>query len=113
MRPLGGLPSGQLPPPQVPEGVNPEGDFVSVLSLGANQGSVIEIAAEGIDAEAALDALLSLVENNFSLQEKQPDNSSQTNKYGSFQLFLNSKKGNSDVRKYSKARPGSKIQGSE
>jgi hypothetical protein len=62
-----------------PEGVSPEGDFVSVLSLRANQGSVIEIAAEGVDAEAALDALQSLMENNFSLQEKQPDNSIQTN----------------------------------
>jgi len=50
-----------------------------VLSLGANQGSVIGIAAEGVDAETALDALQSLVENNFSLQGKQPDNSSQTN----------------------------------
>jgi len=53
--------------------------IIGVLSLGANHGSVIEIVAEGIDAEAVLDALQSLVENNFSLQEKQPDNSSQTN----------------------------------
>ena len=57
----------------------PEGDLIGVLSLGANQGSVIGIAAEGVDAETALDALQSLVENNFSLQGKQPDNSSQTN----------------------------------
>ena len=84
-----GLPSSSPPPqPATTQSqrrllayldIIPEGDFIGVLSLGASQGSVIEIAAEGVDAEATLDALQCLVENNFSLQEKLPDNSSQTN----------------------------------
>lgn len=39
--------------------------ILSVLALGAEQGAVITIRAEGEDAEQALRALEALVENNF------------------------------------------------
>ena len=39
--------------------------ILSVLTLGANQGAVITIRAEGEDADEALAALESLVESNF------------------------------------------------
>jgi phosphotransferase system HPr (HPr) family protein len=48
-----------------------EGDFInaksilSVLTLGVNQGFVIEIDAEGEQADEAIQALADLVENNF------------------------------------------------
>ncbi len=40
--------------------------IISVLGLGANQGSCIEITAEGEDARDVLKALRSLVESDFS-----------------------------------------------
>jgi len=39
--------------------------ILDVLTLGAAQGAVIEIKAEGNDANEALFALQNLVENNF------------------------------------------------
>ena len=39
--------------------------ILTVLTLGANQGTEIKIAAEGDDAQDAVDALVALVENNF------------------------------------------------
>jgi phosphocarrier protein len=39
--------------------------IMGVLSLGADKGSKIKITVEGEDAEAALKALLDLVNNNF------------------------------------------------
>lgn len=39
--------------------------ILSVLTLGANQGAEITIHAEGEDADEALQALKSLIENNF------------------------------------------------
>jgi phosphocarrier protein HPr len=39
--------------------------ILSILTLGANQGAVITIKANGEDEEAALKALQELVENNF------------------------------------------------
>ncbi len=39
--------------------------ILSVLTLGVNQNHEIEIAAEGEQADDALDALTQLVENNF------------------------------------------------
>jgi phosphotransferase system HPr (HPr) family protein len=39
--------------------------ILTVLALGANQGAVITIRAEGEDAEQALAALAALVEDNF------------------------------------------------
>ena len=39
--------------------------ILNVLTLGANQGSVISIRAEGGDAKQALEALGALVESNF------------------------------------------------
>ena len=39
--------------------------ILSVLTLGANQGAVISIRAEGEDAEAALKALMVLNESNY------------------------------------------------
>jgi len=39
--------------------------ILSVLTLGANRGAQITIHAEGEDAEEALQALKSLIENNF------------------------------------------------
>ncbi len=39
--------------------------ILSVLALGAEQGAVITIRAEGEDASQALAALQALVENNF------------------------------------------------
>jgi phosphocarrier protein HPr len=39
--------------------------ILHVLTLGANQGAVISIRAEGDDADQALAALTALIENNF------------------------------------------------
>ena len=39
--------------------------ILGVLTLGANQGAVITIRAEGMDADQALAALEALVEDNF------------------------------------------------
>ncbi len=39
--------------------------ILNVLTLGANQGSVIKLQAEGEDAESALKALEELVTSNF------------------------------------------------
>jgi phosphocarrier protein HPr len=39
--------------------------ILNVLTLGASQGAVIAIRAEGEDAEQALAALTALVEDNF------------------------------------------------
>jgi len=38
---------------------------LSVLTLGVNQGDTVEIIAEGEEAQAALQALVELVESNF------------------------------------------------
>lgn len=39
--------------------------ILTVLTLGANQGAVLTLRAEGADAEEALAALTALVEDNF------------------------------------------------
>lgn len=41
--------------------------IIGILSLGANQGAVIRITAEGQDATEALAGIKTLVESNFSL----------------------------------------------
>ena len=46
--------------------------FNQVLSLGAEQGHDVEITAQGPDAQAALDALVSLVEAGFGETEELP-----------------------------------------
>ena len=43
--------------------------ILGVLTLGANQGAVVTIYAEGDDAEQSLAALKTLVENNFGEAE--------------------------------------------
>ena len=43
--------------------------ILGVLTLGAEQGAVITIHAEGADAEQALAALETLVEDNFGEKE--------------------------------------------
>jgi len=43
--------------------------ILGVLTLGANQGAVITIRAEGDDAEQSLLALEALVEDNFGERE--------------------------------------------
>jgi phosphotransferase system HPr (HPr) family protein len=43
--------------------------ILTVLTLGANQGAVITIQAEGEDADQALAALTALVEDNFGEEE--------------------------------------------
>ena len=43
--------------------------ILSVLTLGANQGAVVTIRAEGKDAAEALEALKALVESNFEVEE--------------------------------------------
>jgi phosphocarrier protein HPr len=43
--------------------------ILGVLTLGANQGAVVTIRAEGDDAEQALAALEALVESNFGEAE--------------------------------------------
>ena len=43
--------------------------ILSVLALGAEQGAVITIRADGEDANQALEALEALVENNFREKE--------------------------------------------
>ncbi len=39
--------------------------IMGLLMLGAGQGSTLEISAEGADAEAALDAVVALIEARF------------------------------------------------
>jgi phosphotransferase system HPr (HPr) family protein len=43
--------------------------ILSILSLGAEHGSVVKIAAAGDDATQALEALKQLAENNFGEKE--------------------------------------------
>lgn len=43
--------------------------ILNVLTLGANQGAVISIRAEGEDAEAALQALKALNDSNYGEAE--------------------------------------------
>ncbi len=43
--------------------------ILGVLALGANQGALITVWAEGEDAEPALAALEALVESNFGQEE--------------------------------------------
>jgi phosphotransferase system HPr (HPr) family protein len=43
--------------------------ILTVLTLGAEQGAVITIRAEGEDADEALAALTALVEDNFGEEE--------------------------------------------
>ena len=43
--------------------------ILSVLTLGVNQGAEIKIAAEGADADEALDALVALINANFGEEE--------------------------------------------
>jgi len=43
--------------------------ILSVLTLGANQGAVITVRAEGHDAEEALAALEKLIKSNFGEPE--------------------------------------------
>ena len=42
--------------------------ILSVLTLGANQGAVVTVRAEGGDADAALGALQTLVESDFEVE---------------------------------------------
>lgn len=42
--------------------------IIGVLSLGANQGAIIKVTAEGEDALDALEEIKKLVESNFTLQ---------------------------------------------
>ncbi len=42
---------------------------LNVLTLGAGQGAVITVRAEGEDAPEALEALTELVESNFEVEE--------------------------------------------
>lgn len=44
--------------------------ILGILTLGASNGAKINISAEGTDAQQALDALQTLVENNFVLSGK-------------------------------------------
>lgn len=49
-------------------GVDKEGNgksVISLMTLGFNKGSVIEISAEGDDAQEAVDALAALIEGGF------------------------------------------------
>lgn len=43
--------------------------ILSVLTLGAGQGAVVTVRAEGEDAAEAVEALKRLVENNFEVEE--------------------------------------------
>jgi phosphocarrier protein HPr len=43
--------------------------ILTVLTLGAHKGTEITIAADGDDAEEAVNALVELVENNFGENE--------------------------------------------
>ena len=43
--------------------------ILTVLTLGAHKGAEIKIAADGEDAEEAVNALVELVENNFGEDE--------------------------------------------
>lgn len=42
--------------------------IMGILTLGASQGAVVIVRAEGEDAQQALDGLRELVENNFGEQ---------------------------------------------
>lgn len=50
---------------------------LSILTLGAAQGSEVQIEATGDDAQAAVDALVQLVESGFVVEEAN-DTSSQS-----------------------------------
>lgn len=41
--------------------------IIGILSLGAAQGTVIEIKAEGTDEKAAVEALVNLIENDINV----------------------------------------------
>lgn len=43
--------------------------ILAVLKLGASQGAEIQVRAEGTDADAAIDAISSLVARNFDEEE--------------------------------------------
>lgn len=43
--------------------------MLSMLRLGASQGTTLVIQADGVDAPAAVQALVALVENNFDEEE--------------------------------------------
>lgn len=43
--------------------------ILGLLTLGINKGSIIEVCAEGEDAEAALEAIKTLHANNFGESE--------------------------------------------
>lgn len=43
--------------------------IMSILTVGANQGAVVTVCAEGDDAVQALDSLRELVESNFGEQQ--------------------------------------------
>lgn len=50
--------------------------ILHVLTLGAAQGTELTLQAEGTDAEAALDALVRLVESDFAADETMSQGSS-------------------------------------
>lgn len=56
--------------------------ILSILTLGANQGAVITIKANGEDEEAALQALQELVESNFGESAEGPPTSQPPNTHG-------------------------------
>ena len=41
--------------------------IIGILSLGASQGTVLEISADGPDEQEALNALVDLIENDINL----------------------------------------------
>ena len=43
--------------------------IIEILTLGAEQGTELDIEATGSDAEAALNVLVELIENNFAVDE--------------------------------------------
>jgi len=50
--------------------------ILHVLTLGAAQGTELTLQARGLDAEAALEALVRLVESNFATDETMSQESS-------------------------------------
>lgn len=46
------------------------GDILQVMSLGAPEGTELQISADGPDADAAADALAELIENNFGMGDE-------------------------------------------
>ena len=50
--------------------------ILHVLTLGAAQGTELTLQAEGADAEAAIEALVHLVENDFATDETMSQGSS-------------------------------------